>query len=94
MPASAKHIAGRLDHAFEEILPDIFAALDQRRRGAMEIAVDQVLAVNADKVAEYKSGKDKLFGFFVGQTMKAMAGKGNPALINEILKQRLSVDEA
>jgi aspartyl-tRNA(Asn)/glutamyl-tRNA(Gln) amidotransferase subunit B len=61
---------------------------------AIDAAVDRILAANPDKVAEYKSGKDKLFGFFVGQTMKAMAGKGNPALINEILKQRLSVDEA
>jgi aspartyl-tRNA(Asn)/glutamyl-tRNA(Gln) amidotransferase subunit B len=60
----------------------------------IDFAVDRILAANPDKVAEYKSGKDKLFGFFVGQTMKAMAGKGNPALINEILKQRLSVDEA
>ncbi len=58
--------------------------------GAIDAAVDAVLAANADKVAEYRSGKDKLFGFFVGQTMKAMAGKGNPALINETLKQRLT----
>jgi len=57
--------------------------------GAIEAAVDQVLAANAGKVAEYKSGKDKLFGFFVGQVMKAMAGKGNPALVNEVLKGRL-----
>ena len=41
-------------------------------------AVAQVLAANADKVAEYKAGREKLFGFFVGQVMKAMAGKGNP----------------
>jgi aspartyl-tRNA(Asn)/glutamyl-tRNA(Gln) amidotransferase subunit B len=41
-------------------------------------------------VAEYKSGKDKLFGFFVGQVMKAMVGKGNPALVNEALKKALS----
>src|SRR3954447_13440845 len=58
--------------------------------GAIEAAVDKVLAANANKVAEYKSGKDKLFGFFVGQVMKAMAGKGNPALVNEVLKARLS----
>jgi len=57
--------------------------------GAIEAAVASVLAANPDKVAEYKSGKDKLFGFFVGQIMKATAGKGNPALINEILKQKL-----
>ena len=57
--------------------------------GAIDAAVDQVLAANAGKVAEYKSGKDKLFGFFVGQVMKAMAGKGNPALVNEALKKKL-----
>ena len=49
-----------------------------------------VLAANADKVAEYKAGREKLFGFFVGQVMKAMAGKGNPALVNEALKRKLS----
>ena len=57
---------------------------------AIDAAVDQVLAANPDKVAEYKSGKDKLFGFFVGQVMKATAGKGNPALVNEAIKTRLS----
>ena len=57
--------------------------------GAIDAAVDAILAANPDKVAEYRSGKDKLFGFFVGQTMKAMAGKGNPGLINEVLKQKL-----
>jgi aspartyl-tRNA(Asn)/glutamyl-tRNA(Gln) amidotransferase subunit B len=58
--------------------------------GAIDAAVDRILAANPDKVAEYRSGKDKLFGFFVGQTMKAMAGKGNPALVNETLKRRLA----
>jgi aspartyl-tRNA(Asn)/glutamyl-tRNA(Gln) amidotransferase subunit B len=57
--------------------------------GAIDSAVAQVLAANPDKVAEYKSGKDKLFGFFVGQVMKAMAGKGNPALVNEAVKKQL-----
>jgi aspartyl-tRNA(Asn)/glutamyl-tRNA(Gln) amidotransferase subunit B len=57
---------------------------------AIDAAVDKILAANPDKVAEYKGGKQQLFGFFVGQTMKAMAGKGNPALINEALKQRLA----
>jgi len=59
--------------------------------GAIEQAVASVLAANPDKHAEYKAGKDKLFGFFVGQVMKAMAGKGNPALVNEALRQRLSM---
>jgi aspartyl-tRNA(Asn)/glutamyl-tRNA(Gln) amidotransferase subunit B len=58
--------------------------------GAILAAVDTVLAANPDKLAEFKAGKDKLFGFFVGQVMKAMAGKGNPALVNEVLKQRLT----
>jgi aspartyl-tRNA(Asn)/glutamyl-tRNA(Gln) amidotransferase subunit B len=57
--------------------------------GAIDRAVAAVLAANADKVAEYKGGKEKLFGFFVGQVMKAMAGKGNPALVNEALKKAL-----
>lgn len=57
--------------------------------GAIEAAVDAVLAANADKVAEYKGGKEALFGFFVGQTMKAMQGKGNPQLVNQVLKQKL-----
>ncbi len=57
--------------------------------GAIEAVIDGVLAANADKVAEYRSGKDKLFGFFVGQTMRAMQGKGNPALVNEVLKKKL-----
>ena len=58
--------------------------------GAIDAAVDAVLAGNADKLAEYRAGKDKLFGFFVGQVMKAMVGKGNPALVNDALKRRLS----
>jgi aspartyl-tRNA(Asn)/glutamyl-tRNA(Gln) amidotransferase subunit B len=57
---------------------------------AIDTAVAAILAANQDKVAEYRSGKDKLFGFFVGQTMKAMAGKGNPALINDALKRALA----
>jgi aspartyl-tRNA(Asn)/glutamyl-tRNA(Gln) amidotransferase subunit B len=57
--------------------------------GAIEKAIADVMAANADKVAEYRSGKDKLFGFFVGQTMKAMAGKANPQVVNELLKKAL-----
>ena len=58
--------------------------------GAIDAAIAAVLAANADKVAEYRSGKDKLFGFFVGQVMKAMQGKANPQKVNELLKQRLA----
>ncbi len=58
--------------------------------GAIDAAIEAVISANADKVAQYRGGKDKLFGFFVGQVMKATGGKGNPALINEALKQRLA----
>ena len=57
--------------------------------GAIDAAVADVLARNADKVEEYRGGKDRLFGFFVGQVMKAMAGKANPAIVNEALKKVL-----
>jgi aspartyl-tRNA(Asn)/glutamyl-tRNA(Gln) amidotransferase subunit B len=57
---------------------------------AIDAAVIRVLGANADKVAEYQAGRDKLFGFFVGQVMKAMAGKGNPALVNDALKRALT----
>ena len=57
--------------------------------GAIEAAIDGILAANADKVAQFKAGKEALFGFFVGQTMKAMQGKANPQLVNELLKKKL-----
>ncbi len=57
--------------------------------GAILKIVDQVLEENPKMVEDYKSGKDKLFGFFVGQVMKAMAGKANPELVNQLLKQKL-----
>jgi aspartyl-tRNA(Asn)/glutamyl-tRNA(Gln) amidotransferase subunit B len=57
--------------------------------GAIEAVIADVMAANADKVAEYRGGKDKLFGFFVGQTMKAMGGKANPGVVNELLKTAL-----
>ena len=58
--------------------------------GAIEALVDEIIAANADKVAEYRSGKDKLFGFFVGLAMKASKGKANPAQLNDILKRKLN----
>ncbi len=58
--------------------------------GAIEAAIDQVMAQNADKVAEYRSGKEKLFGFFIGQVMKATGGKANPAMLNDLLKKKLA----
>ena len=57
---------------------------------AIEAEVDKVLTSNADKVAEYKTGKDKLFGFFVGQVMKGTGGKANPGVVNEVLKKKLN----
>jgi aspartyl-tRNA(Asn)/glutamyl-tRNA(Gln) amidotransferase subunit B len=57
--------------------------------GAIEAVIDQILAANQGQVEEYRSGKEKVFGFFVGQVMKAMKGKGNPALINELLLKHL-----
>jgi aspartyl-tRNA(Asn)/glutamyl-tRNA(Gln) amidotransferase subunit B len=57
--------------------------------GAIEAAIDKIIADNPDQVAQYRSGKDKLFGFFVGQAMKATGGKANPAQLNELLKTKL-----
>jgi aspartyl-tRNA(Asn)/glutamyl-tRNA(Gln) amidotransferase subunit B len=58
--------------------------------GAIDEAIDRVLAQYADKLAEYRSGKEKLFGFFIGQVMKATAGKANPAMLNDLLRKKLS----
>ncbi len=55
----------------------------------LEKLIDRVIKDNEGKVKEYKSGKDKLFGFFVGQAMKVSGGKANPQLVNEILKKKL-----
>ena len=73
--------------------PDVIVA----ERGLVQVtdaasigaAVDQVLAANPDKVAEYRAGKEKLFGFFVGQVMRATEGKANPKQVNELLRQKL-----
>ena len=58
--------------------------------GAIDAVIADILSANADKVAQYKGGKEALFGFFVGQTMKAMAGKANPQVVNELLKKALA----
>jgi aspartyl-tRNA(Asn)/glutamyl-tRNA(Gln) amidotransferase subunit B len=57
--------------------------------GAIEKAIDEVMAKNPGQLADYRAGKDKLFGFFVGQVMKATGGKANPAQLNELLKKKL-----
>jgi aspartyl-tRNA(Asn)/glutamyl-tRNA(Gln) amidotransferase subunit B len=58
--------------------------------GAIEAVIAKILADNGDKVEQYKGGKEALFGFFVGQTMKAMQGKANPQIVNELLKKALA----
>jgi len=55
----------------------------------LEALIDKIINDNQEKAIEYKNGKEKLFGFFVGQAMKVSAGKANPKLINEILKKKL-----
>jgi aspartyl-tRNA(Asn)/glutamyl-tRNA(Gln) amidotransferase subunit B len=88
-------IAKEVFEAMVETGKDPAAIVDERGlrqvtdTGAIDAAVDAVIAANPEKVAEYRGGKDKLFGFFVGNVMKAMAGKGNPALVNAALKARL-----
>lgn len=58
--------------------------------GALLAIIDEILNANQDKVAEYKAGKEKMFAFFVGQTMKASKGTANPNRVNDLLKERLS----
>ena len=58
--------------------------------GELENIIETILNENNNQVKAYKSGKDKLFGFFVGQVMKATQGKANPGLVNELLKKKLS----
>jgi len=56
---------------------------------AIAAAIDAVLAAQAEKVAEYRAGRDKLYAFFVGQVMRATQGKANPALVNRLLREKL-----
>jgi len=85
-----------LDYMMENESRDVLALIDElglaqvSDDGAILAIIDEILANNQDKVEQYKSGKDKLFGFFVGQTMKASKGSANPGKVNELLKQRLS----
>ncbi|WP_116812774.1 Asp-tRNA(Asn)/Glu-tRNA(Gln) amidotransferase subunit GatB [Steroidobacter cummioxidans] len=58
--------------------------------GAIEKTIDEVMAANPKQLADYRSGKDKLFGFFVGQVMKVTGGKANPAQVNDLLKRKLA----
>ena len=56
----------------------------------LRLLIDKVLNNNKDKVDEYKSGKEKLFGYFVGQVMQETEGTANPGIVNEILKKKLA----
>src|SRR5690606_38958398 len=58
--------------------------------GAIEAIIDEVMAANPMQLADYRSGKDKLFGFFVGQVMKVTAGKANPGQVNDLLRSKLA----
>lgn len=84
-----------LDHMMENENRDIDALIEVlglaqvSDDGAILAIIDEILAANPEKVEQYKGGKDKLFGFFVGQTMKASKGSANPAKVNALLKQRL-----
>jgi aspartyl-tRNA(Asn)/glutamyl-tRNA(Gln) amidotransferase subunit B len=62
--------------------------------GAIEGVIDEVIAANPKQLADYLSGKDKLFGFFVGQVMKATGGKANPGQLNELLKAKLAAKQS
>ena len=79
-----EHQAKKILQKYGAVVPEGIYAL------SVEELIEKVIQNNADKVAEYKSGKDKLFGFFVGQAMKESKGKGNPQLINKILKEKLN----
>lgn len=58
--------------------------------GAIEAMIDEVIAANPDQLQQYREGKEQLFGYFVGQVMKASKGKANPGQVNDILKQKLA----
>ncbi len=85
-----------LDHLMENPEKAVDAVIEElglkqvSDEGALLAMIDEILAANEDKVAEYKAGKEKLFGFFVGQVMKASKGTANPGLVNKLLKEKLS----
>ena len=84
-----------LDHLMQNSDVDVDTAIDTlglkqvTDTGAIEAMCDEIINANEDKVQQYKSGKEKLFGFFVGQVMKASQGSANPQVVNEILKAKL-----
>ncbi len=92
---SGKGAKDVLDYMMKNTSRDIVMIIDElglaqvSDDGAILAIIDEILSQNQDKVEQYKSGKDKLFGFFVGQTMKASKGTANPTKVNELLKERL-----
>ncbi|QOP46007.1 Asp-tRNA(Asn)/Glu-tRNA(Gln) amidotransferase subunit GatB [Sulfurimonas paralvinellae] len=84
-----------LDYLMENEDADVDAAIEKlglkqmTDTGAIETMCDEIISANQDKVEQYKAGKEKLFGFFVGQVMKASKGSANPQAVNEILKAKL-----
>ena len=87
----AKHLFELMFETGEDpvILADKHSMTQLSDSGEIQALVDKVIADNPDKVAEYRSGKVKLYGFFVGQIMQLSDGKANPATLNEILKSKL-----
>ena len=78
------------DNRDPKVIVEEKGLIQESNVGELEKIIEKVLKENGDKVAEYKSGKDKLFGFFVGSVIKESKGKANPALVNDILKKKLS----
>ncbi len=92
---SAKAAKEVLDHLMENNIGvdksiDTLGLKQVSDDGAIISMIDEILSVNKDKVEQYKGGKEKLFGFFVGQVMKESKGSANPAKVNELLKQKLN----
>jgi len=89
---AAKEVLDRLMDDEQSSVDDVIDELGLKQvsdEGAIETLVDGILAANPDKVEQFKGGKDKLLGFFVGQVMKESKGSANPAKVNEILKKKL-----
>ncbi len=92
---SGKAAKDVLDALMEDIDADVDVTIEKlglkqvTDMGAIEAICDEIIAANPEKVEQYQGGKEKLFGFFVGQTMKASKGTANPQVVNEILKAKL-----
>jgi len=83
------HDMWECNNSVDEIIKD--KGLQQMSdAGELETIIDQIVEQSPDQVAQYRSGKDKVFGYFVGKVMKETKGKANPKQVNEILKQKLS----